>query len=106
MDEGELEAVESRLRRAFAPERWRHDADLRWVFAALGGIPGDVGVADNVGEKDGTFIAHAPADVAALLAEVRHLRAVLAEERARRGQVMARDSPDERAPDHSTLPAR
>lgn len=84
MGEDELAAIEARLGRAFAPERWRYDPALRWVYAALGGIPGDFPIADGVGEADGAFIARAPADVAALLAEVRRLRAALIEERADR----------------------
>jgi hypothetical protein len=97
MGEDELAAIEARIRRAFASERWRYDPDLRWVYAALGGIPGDVGVADNVGAADGTFIAQAPADVATLLAEVRRLRGILIEERARRIKAATDGPPDEQA---------
>jgi hypothetical protein len=77
MTDEELQAIEARLNAA-TPGEWKNDDPRRIRHAEPNIWAGEKEIADvfdNYGYNDSDFIAAAPADIRALLAEVRRLRA-------------------------------
>lgn len=78
MNTADIEAIEERLRAA-TPGPWHGDhgefgcvsiGDLGWVAPG----PLEYGVDSEQGKADAELVAHAPADIAALLADVKRCR--------------------------------
>jgi hypothetical protein len=98
----DIDAIRARLVAA-TPGPWYVDESLRGVEAQTHGYP--VEIVGWTGLADAMLIAHAPGDIAALVAEVERLRA-WAEEAAKAENANADDAVRERAAVVAWLRAR
>lgn len=88
-DKPDIDAIEARLAAAI-PGPWTYIKKVGCVYVEEFAKDGEGGVAEILSyhDADGEFIAHAPADIAALLAEVERLQRERAEWRDRADALM------------------